>query len=62
MVRRSRKKRVRRGPRQVSLISLIELYALTDLATRAFTGYSPLGFVAGGYDIGRTVTGLKGMQ
>jgi len=59
MVRRSRKKRVRRGPRQVSLISLIELYALTDLATRAFTGYSPLGFVAGGYDIGRQ---LKGMQ
>jgi len=41
------------------LISLIELYALTDLATRAFTGYSPLGFVAGGYDIGRQ---LKGMQ
>lgn len=35
----------------MSLISLIELYALTNLASQAFTGYAPLAFVTSGYDL-----------
>ncbi len=51
MARRRKTKR-RSGPRAVSLLSMIELYALTDIMSRGLTGFSPWAFLTGEADIG----------
>lgn len=51
MARRRTTKKRRSGPRAVSLINMIELYALTDIMSRGLTGFSPWQFLTEGGDI-----------
>ena len=50
--RRRTKRKTRRGPRATSLISMLELYALTNIMSQGLTGYSPIGFLTSSYDLG----------
>ena len=65
MVRR-KAKRKRSGPRQVSLLSVLQVWSGAEILMRGLTGYGPLQFITGEYDIGITPaegpTGEMGWQ
>jgi hypothetical protein len=50
--RRTARKKRRSSPRATSLISMLELYALTNIMSQGLTGYSPWAFLTGETDIG----------
>ncbi len=47
-----KKTKRRSGPRQVSLLGCLQTWAGAEILMRGLTGYGPLQFVTGGYDIG----------
>jgi len=49
--RRARKKTRRSSPRQISLISTLELFALTSIMSKGLTGYGPWEFFTSAADI-----------
>jgi len=48
MARRVAKKKRRAGPRQVSLLNVLETYALTSIMSLGLTGYAPWDFLTDG--------------
>jgi len=51
MVRR-KAKRKRSGPRQISLLGVLQTWSGAEILFRGITGYGPLQFITGQYDIG----------
>jgi hypothetical protein len=53
--RRTARKKRRAGPRQISLLNVLETYALTSIMTLGLTGYAPWEFLTSGSGNGGNV-------